>query len=148
MLQSIVKKDLEFLFKLKTKRLKLVSAIFHIFAPDDRSYIIIKNTFFQLNTLHKKESIFGVILVRIFPEYELFLRSDNSCCSRDIQILVFLSSLVFFLVVHCFSGWAKINLKLYDVLHCLRLRTWQHILFDILTRKKGLTLKHCQLMWH
>ena len=124
MLQSIVKKGLEFLFKLKTKRLKLVSAIFHIFAPDDRSYIIIKNTFFQLNTLRKKESIFGVILVRIFPEYELFLRSDNSCCSRDIQILVFLSSLLFFFVVHCSRDIQILvflsSLLFFFVVHCSR----------------------------
>ena len=36
-------------------------------------------------------------------------------CSRDIQIFAFLSSTLFLFVSHCFRGWLKINLKVYDV---------------------------------
>ena len=43
----------------------------------------------------------------------------SSCCSQDIQIFVFLSSSLFLPVSHCFRGWSKINLKVYDIVNCL-----------------------------
>ena len=39
--------------------------------------------------------------------------------SRDIQIFVFSSSPLFFPVSHCFRGWFKKNLKVYDVINCI-----------------------------
>ena len=39
--------------------------------------------------------------------------------SRDIWILVFPASPLFLPVRHCFRGWSKINLKVYDVISCL-----------------------------
>ena len=39
--------------------------------------------------------------------------------SRDIQIFVFPSSLLFLPVSHCFRGCSKMNLKAYDVINCL-----------------------------
>ena len=35
--------------------------------------------------------------------------------SRDIQVLVFPPSLLFFSVSHSLRGWSKINLKVYDI---------------------------------
>ena len=43
----------------------------------------------------------------------------SSFCSRDIQIFVYSSSPLFFPVSHCFRGWFKKNLKVYDVINCL-----------------------------
>ena len=43
----------------------------------------------------------------------------SSFCSRDIQIFLFLSSPLFLPVSHCFRGWSKINLKVYDIINCL-----------------------------
>ena len=39
--------------------------------------------------------------------------------SQDIQIFVFLSSLLFLSVSHCFWGWRKVNLKVPGVISCL-----------------------------
>ena len=39
--------------------------------------------------------------------------------SRDIQIFVFKSSPLFSPVSHCFRGWSKKNLKVYEVINCL-----------------------------
>ena len=43
----------------------------------------------------------------------------NSFCSLDIHIFVLPSSRVFSPVSHCFRGWSKVNLKVYDVIKCL-----------------------------
>ena len=37
---------------------------------------------------------------------------------RGIQIVVFSSSPLFFPVSHCFTGWSKENLKVYDIIDC------------------------------
>ena len=39
--------------------------------------------------------------------------------SQDIQMFIFLSYLFFCPFDHCFSGWSKINLKVYDIINCL-----------------------------
>ena len=43
----------------------------------------------------------------------------SSFRSWDIQFFVFLSFPLFLPVGHCFRGWSKINLKVYDVINCL-----------------------------
>ena len=58
---------------------------------------------------------------------------------QDIQIFVFASSPLFFPVSHWLRGWWKINSKVYGVSNCLK-KNLQHILFDILRRKKDITL--------
>ena len=58
------------------------------------------------------------------------------------SIFVFLSSPLFFPVDHFFRGWSKINLNVYDVINCLN----KSFLFDILRRKKRMTLKLHQLI--
>ena len=42
----------------------------------------------------------------------------SSFHSWDIQIFHFLSSPPFLLVTLCFSGWSKINMKVYDIFNC------------------------------
>ena len=42
-----------------------------------------------------------------------------SFSSRDIQVFMFPSSPLFLPVSHCFRGWSKKNLKVYEVINCL-----------------------------
>ena len=52
--------------------------------------------------------------------WKMFLFHLKSCfCSWDIQIFVFLFSCPFSPVSHCFRGWSKKNLKVYDLKNCL-----------------------------
>ena len=50
-----------------------------------------------------------------------FISSKKLFCSRDIQIFVFLSSLLFPPVRQCSKGWSKINLQVYDVMSSVNL---------------------------
>ena len=68
---------------------------------------------------------------------EIFFRS------RDTQIFVLLTS-PHSPLGHCFRGWLKINLKVYEVINCLN-RNLHHILLDVLRKKKDMTLKLCHL---
>ena len=62
-----------------------------------------------------------------FTKWQLFKNYEKCClfhlkssfCSQDIQFFVFSSSSLFFPVSHCFRGWFKRNLKIYDVINCL-----------------------------
>ena len=52
--------------------------------------------------------------------WKMFLfHPKSSFRSRDIQMFLFPSSPIFPPVSHCFKGWLKINLKVYDVISCL-----------------------------
>ena len=51
--------------------------------------------------------------------WKMFFYLKSSFRSEDIQIFVFLSSLLFFAVSHCFRCWSKKNRKVYDVINCL-----------------------------
>ena len=53
----------------------------------------------------------------------------SSFRSRDIQIFVFSSSPLFFPVSHCFRGWFKKNLKVYDVINCLNKNLITHFVW-------------------
>ena len=46
---------------------------------------------------------------------------------QDIQIFVYLSFPLFFSVSHCFRGWFKKNLKVYDVINCLNKNVITHV---------------------
>ena len=75
--------------------LKLVSAILNqIFV------------FHQMIALQKLWKMFFISFKKLFR-------------SRDIQIFVFSSSPLFLPVSHCFRGWSKKNLKVYEVINCL-----------------------------
>ena len=59
--------------------------------------------------------------------WKMFLfHLKSSFCSWDIQIFVYSSSLLFFPVSHCFRGWFKKNLKVYDVVNCLNKKWITH----------------------
>ena len=80
---------------IKSPKLKLVSAIFyHIFI------------FHQMVALQKLWKIFFISSKKLVS----FSRYSNFC------IFVFPS---FSSVSHCFTGWSKKNLKVYDVINCL-----------------------------
>ena len=66
----------------------------------------------------------------------LFLRYSNFCISVFPNFLP---------VRHCFKNWSKINLKVYDVISCLNKNLIVHF-FVMLGRKRGMTLKLCQLL--
>ena len=80
---------------LKIFSLKLVSAIFH------QMFI-----FYQMIALQKLWKTFFISSKKLFS----FLTYLNFC------IFVFPS---FFPVSHCFRGWSKKNLKIYEVINCL-----------------------------
>ena len=103
------------------RTLKLVSTIFY------QVFI-----FHQMIALQKLWKMFFISSKKLF----LFSRYSDFCIS------VFC---LFLRVSHCFRGWSKINLEIYDVFNCL----WKNVityLFDILRRKQGMTLKLCPLI--
>ena len=89
--------------------LKVVSAIFY--------QVLV---FHRMIALQKLSKMFFLSSKKFFS----FLRYLSFC------ILVFLS---FFPVSHCFRGWSKKNLKIYDVINCLNKNLMTH--FDILRKK-------------
>ena len=60
----------------------------------------------------------------------------SSFRSRDIQIFVFLSFPLFLPVGHCFRGWSKINLKVYDVINCLNKNSITHFVWYLEKEKR------------
>ena len=56
-----------------------------------------------------------------FRNYEkcFWFHLKSSSRSQDIQIFVMPSSTLFLPIGHCFRGWSKINLKVYDIINCL-----------------------------
>ena len=68
------------------------------------------------------------------PKYEkcFLFHLKSSFRSQDIQVFVILSSPLFLLVGHCFRGWSMINLKVYDVINCLKknLKNFRENLFQ------------------
>ena len=56
--------------------------------------------------------------------------------SQDIQIFVFPSSPLFFPVSHCFRGWSKINLKVYDIINCLNKNLITHFVWCLEKEKR------------
>ena len=95
-----------------TQYLKLVSAILY--------QIFISH---QMIALQKLKNIF-------------LFHLKNSFRSRDIQIFVFLSSPLFLPVCHCFRGWSKINLKVYDVTNCLNKNLITHFVWYLEKEKR------------
>ena len=101
--------------------LKLVSAIFY--------QIFI---YLQIIALKKNEKCF-------------LFHLKSSFRSRDIQIFVFPSSPLFPPVSHCFRGWSKINLKVYNVINCPNKNLIIHF-FWYLEKGKRYALKLCPLI--
>ena len=82
--------------KLRSFYLKLVSAVFY-----------------QIFIFHQM-----IALQKLWKCFLFHLKS--SFRSRDIQVFIFPSSPLFLPVSHCFRGWSKINVKVYDVINCLK----------------------------
>ena len=64
----------------------------------------------------------------------LLFHLKSSFRSRDIHIFVFPSSPFFLPVSHCFRGWWKRNLKVFDVISCLNKNLIKHFVWYL---KKG-----------
>ena len=73
-----------------------------------------------------------------FKNYEkcflLYLKSFFY--SLDIQIFVFPSSPLFLPVGHCFAGWSKINLQVYDFTNCLNKNLITHFVWYLQKEKR------------
>ena len=52
-------------------------------------------------------------------------------CSGDVKMFVFSSFLLFLNVIHCFSGWSKKNLKVYDVINGLSKDLKTHFVWHV-----------------
>ena len=69
------------------------------------------------------------------------LNNYEKCFFSSKKIFSFLRyfhlPLFFFCVVHCFRGWLKVNLKVYDVIHCLNKEVMTQFVLH-LERKKGM----------
>ena len=103
-----------------------------------RTLKLVSTIFYQVFIFHQMIALSKLWKMFFISSKKLFLFSRYS----DFCISVFC---LFLRVSHCFRGWSKINLEIYDVFNCL----WKNVityLFDILRRKKGMTLKLCPLI--
>ena len=66
-----------------------------------------------------------------FKNYEkcFLFHLKSSFRSCDISLFVFSSSLLFFPVSHCFRGWSKKNLEVYDIISCLNKNLITHFVW-------------------
>ena len=60
----------------------------------------------------------------------------SSFHSRDIQFLIFLLSPLFLPVSHCFRGWSKINLIVYDIINILNKMLITHFIWYLEKEKR------------
>ena len=82
-------------------------------------------------------------LIALQKLWKIFLfHLKSSFRSRDIQIFVYLSSPLFFPVSHCFRGWSKKNLKIYDVINCLNKNLIIHFVW-YLEKEKSCDIELC-----
>ena len=65
-----------------------------------------------------------------------FISCEKLFYSWNIQIFLFLSSLLFLSVSHCFKGWSNINLKVYDVINCLNKNSITHFVWYLDKKKR------------
>ena len=79
----------------------------------------IANKYFDLEILKLTSAI--SIKVLLFHQM-IALQKLRKCSlrSRDIQSFVFLSFSLFLPVGYCFRAWSKVNLKVHDVINCLK----------------------------
>ena len=97
---------------------------------------IICHTFYLvlLQTLGKKLIlIWSLCLLCLFDLKIILFLFDLKSSFRywDIQIFLFSSSPLFFAISHCFRGWFKKNLKIYDVINCLNKNLIAHLVWYI-----------------
>ena len=69
-------------------------------------------------------------MTALWKLWKMFLfHLKSSFHSWNIQIFVFPSSPYFVPVSHCFWGWSKINLKVYNVTNCLNKNLITHLVW-------------------
>ena len=72
---------------------------------------------FSVNLLILK--LVFAILYQIFIYYQMIALQKYEKCFLFHLFFVFLSSPLFLPVSHCFRGWSKKNLKVYDTINCI-----------------------------
>ena len=87
------------------------------------------STFYQIFIFQQM-----IALQKLWKMFLFHLKS--SFRSRDIQIFVFLSSPLFLPVSHCFRGCSKINLKVHDVIKCLKENLIAHFVWYLEKEKR------------
>ena len=93
-----------------------------IFGGSNPSLKLVSVIFYQIFIFHQMTA-----LQKLWKIFLFHLKS--SFCSRDIQIFVFLSSPLFSPVSHCFRGWSKKNLKVYDIINFLNKNLITHFIW-------------------
>ena len=88
-----------------------------------------------MSTIHQIFIFNQMITLQNYEKCFLF-HLKSSFRSWDIQIFVFSSSPLFFPVSHCFRGWSKKNLKVYDVINCLNKNLITHFLWYLGKKKR------------
>ena len=88
-----------------------------------RLFRLVSAIFYQIFIFHQM-----IALQKLWKMFFLF-HLKSSICFWDIQIFVFSSSLLVSLVSHCFRGWSKKNLKVYDVTNYLNKNLITHFVW-------------------
>ena len=76
------------------------------------------------------------IFVTNFPFLTDLFHQKSSFHSWDIQIFVFLSFPLFLPVSHCFRGWSKMYLRVYDAIDCLNKNSITHFAWYLKKEKR------------
>ena len=87
------------------------------------SYFLSNFYFSPNDSPSKTMKIFFISSKKLF----LFLRYSN---------FVFLSSTLFLPVSHCFRGWSKIDIKVYDIINCLNKNLITHFAWHLEKEKR------------
>ena len=104
--------------------------------------------FHYMLLLTKVKQFFDLIkaCVHYFLSKFYFSPIDSpSKTTKNIHIFVFPSSPLFLPASHCFRGWSKIKLKVYNIIKCLTKKLITHFVW-YLGKKKGMTLTLCLLI--
>ena len=98
-----------------------------------------------MNKRWKLKLVFAIFIKFLFFHQMISLQKlwkcflfhlKSSFLSQDIQIFVFSFSPLFSPVSHCFGGWSKKNLKVYDVINCLNKNLITHFVWYLEKEKR------------
>ena len=117
---------------------------------DDNEDFCSKKQFWLARRFHKNTKAFCwpsmlLMFFRFEPKYILeacvyekcfLFHLESSFPSRDIQIFVFLSFSIFPPVSHCFRGWSRIDLKVYNVKSCPNTKLITHFVWYLEKEKR------------
>ena len=85
--------------------------------------------FYQIFIFHQM-----IALLKLWKNFFFHLKSPFR--SRDIQMFVFMSSPLFLSFSHCFRGFSKLNLKVYDIITCLNRNLITHFVWYLGKEKR------------